>query len=243
MFIRGLISLQTDVLMELKEVTAGYPGHVALKDISFRVKKKEAIAVVGPNGGGKSTLLKVIMGLIEPQRGEVLILGEKPYKNHHLKSKIAYLPQQSTINPHFPALIEDIVQLGLFSELGLLKRPTKAHKERVIASLEKVDLQDMLGELYEHLSGGQKQRVLIARAIVSKPEIIMLDEPTTGLDVFSQESILKVVRELTEEEHLTVIAVTHDQVFLRRWAERVIQIQQQLTFDGLASKFFQRGEE
>ena len=91
MFIRGLISLQTDVLMELKEVTAGYPGHVALKDISFRVKKKEAIAVVGPNGGGKSTLLKVIMGLIEPQRGEVLILGEKPYKNHHLKSKIAYL--------------------------------------------------------------------------------------------------------------------------------------------------------
>lgn len=235
--------MQTKVLMELKEVTAGYPGHVALKDISFRVKKKEAIAVVGPNGGGKSTLLKVITGLIEPQRGEVLILGEKPYKNQRLKSKIAYLPQQSTINPHFPALVEDIVQLGLFGELGLLKKPTKDHRKRVIASLEKVDLQDMLGEPYEHLSGGQKQRVLIARAIVSKPEIILLDEPTTGLDVFSQESILKVVRELTEEEHLTVMAVTHDQVFLRRWAERIIQIEQQLTFDGPATKFFQRGEE
>jgi len=101
----------------------------------------------------------------------------------------------------------------------------------------------MIGEPFEHLSGGQKQRVLIARALISNPVLLLLDEPTTGLDLKSQESILQTVKDLSEKEKLTVIAVTHDQVFLKNWAERVIRIEQRLTFDGSASEYFQRSED
>lgn len=228
-------------LVELKDVTAGYPGHIALKEVSFKVDYKEAIAVVGPNGGGKSTLMKVLMGLLDPLKGEVKVLGEKPYKNRHIKSKVSYLSQQSAINPNFPALIEDIVKLGLFTELGLIKRTSKEQKLRIIKALEKVDMKDMIGEPYEHLSGGQKQRVLIARALVSRPAVMLLDEPTTGLDLSSQQAILKIIKDLSDNEKLTIVAVTHDQIFLKNWAKRIIRIEQTLTFDGVAEDYF-RGE-
>lgn len=235
--------MEAKTLLEVKNVTAGYPGHVALKDVNFSVAFREAVAVVGPNGGGKSTLLKVIMGLLEPKEGTVLFCNESLMKNREMRTKIAYLPQQSAINPHFPALIEDIVRLGLYGELGLLKSVTKEHEQRIIEALEKVDMASMIGEPFEHLSGGQKQRVLIARALISNPVLLLLDEPTTGLDLKSQESILQTVKDLSEKEKLTVIAVTHDQVFLKNWAERVIRIEQRLTFDGSASEYFQRSED
>lgn len=241
--LKGLIGLLQKNLLVMNKVTAGYPGHLALKNITFQVDAGEAIAIVGPNGGGKSTLLKVIMGLLTPFSGEVLILGENPYKNRLVKRAIAYLPQQSAINPHFPALIEDIVQLGLYSEIGLLKPVDKGHQKRIHEALEQVDMLGMLGEPYEHLSGGQKQRVLIARALVSKPQLLLLDEPTTGLDLPSQKGILQIVKNLTVADKLTVIAVTHDQFFLQNWAERILRIEQVLSFNGTANSYFERRED
>jgi len=236
-----MICLQKKFLVELEGVTAGYPGHIALEDVSFRVDSKEKIAIVGPNGGGKSTLLKVIMGLLEPTKGEVKVLGQRPYKNCAVKKKVAYLSQQSAINPNFPALIEDIVKLGLFGELGLLRWPSEEQKFRIIKALEKVGLKEMVGEPYSHLSGGQKQRVLIARALVASPSMILLDEPTTGLDVGSQEAILKIIKDLTDNEKITIMAVTHDQIFLKNWAKRIIKIENRLTFDGAIEDYL-RGE-
>ena len=224
--------MEEKLLVEMEDVTAGYPGHIAFRDVSIKVSSKEHVAIVGPNGGGKSTMLKVMMGLLPPKAGVVKVCGQNPYKNRCVKKRVSYLPQQSTINSHFPALIEDIVLLGLFGELGLVGRPTKEQNLRIEEALERVGLTNMIGEPFEHLSGGQKQRVLIARAFVGRPSLILLDEPTTGLDVASQEAIIEIIQDLTENEGITIIAVTHDQIFLQKWAKRIIRIDGRLVYDG-----------
>ncbi|MGF1504064.1 MAG: zinc ABC transporter ATP-binding protein AztA [Anaerolineae bacterium] len=194
--------------LELTHVTVGYPDgrrHHALEDITFRLEATEQVAVVGPNGAGKSTLFKLIAGILKPDQGSVAMYGNKP--DQHVC--IAYVPQRSTVDWSFPATVADVVMMGRTRQIGLFRRP--GHRDRAIvqAALERVGAADLADKQIGELSGGQQQRAFIARALAQEAELILLDEPLSGLDVPSQEAIFEILADLRRDA-VTLMVATHD---------------------------------
>lgn len=177
----------------------------ALKDISFEVPGGEQIAVVGPNGAGKSTLFKVIVGTIRPSRGTVYIYGHEP--DCHIC--IAYVPQRSQIDWSFPVTVEDVVMMGRVGQIGLFRWPRKRDREIVRNSLHRVGMNHLAKMQIGELSGGQQQRVFIARAVAQGADLLLLDEPFSGLDIPSHDAILEILQSL-HAEGVTVMVATHD---------------------------------
>ncbi|MCD6400163.1 ATP-binding cassette domain-containing protein, partial [candidate division WOR-3 bacterium] len=166
-----------DSLIEIKDVTAGYGRKVAIENITLSIKKEEFVGIIGPNGSGKTTLLKVIMGTLKPFKGSVSVLGTSPEK---ILKKIGFVPQFFNDDPFQPFITLEVVLFGLYPVLGPFKRVRKKETEMCMEALRQVGMEEMAREPFGHLSGGQMRRVMIARAIVSKPEILILDEPTSG---------------------------------------------------------------
>lgn len=192
--------------LEVTGLSAGYRETAALQDVSFSVPRGSLLAVVGPNGAGKSTLFKVILGLVAPWKGSVHVLG-RPVRE--ARGLVAYTPQVELVDWSFPVTVFDVVLMGSYSRLGLFRRPGKAEREAARRALEKVRLTDMAERQIGELSGGQQRRVLLARALASDPEVMLLDEPMTGLDATAQHDMIKLFHVLTAEGR-TVIAATHD---------------------------------
>jgi len=163
-----------DSLIEIKDVTAGYGRKVAIENITLSIKKEEFVGIIGPNGSGKTTLLKVIMGTLKPFKGSVSVLGTSPEK---ILKKIGFVPQFFNDDPFQPFITLEVVLFGLYPVLGPFKRVRKKETEMCMEALRQVGMEEMAREPFGHLSGGQMRRVMIARAIVSKPEILILDEP------------------------------------------------------------------
>ena len=182
----------------------GSPGF-ALEDITFQAQRGERVAVVGPNGAGKSTLFKLIVGTIEPYRGEVRLYGHAP--DEHIC--IAYVPQRSQVDWTFPATVEDVVMMGRVGQIGLFKRPKREDWEVVQHSLERVNAAHLAKEQIGELSGGQQQRVFIARSLAQEAELLLLDEPLTGLDTPSQNSFFNILDSL-RPDGVTILVATHD---------------------------------
>lgn len=196
-------------VLEVKDLSFSYPDKSILHRLSFDVESGDFLCVVGTNGTGKSTLLKLILNILQPTEGEIHLLGETPDK---FKSydKIAYVSQKATsFNRDFPATVEEIVTLGLYSQKGLFKKYGKEDKEKVASALKRVGMYDYKNRKIGHLSGGQQQRVFIAKALVSSPEIIFLDEPTVGIDIKAVDSICCLLGELNKSG-ITIVMVTHD---------------------------------
>ena len=196
-------------VLEVKDLSFSYPDKSILHRLSFDVESGDFLCVVGTNGTGKSTLLKLILNILQPTEGEIHLLGETPDK---FKSydKIAYVSQKATsFNRNFPATVEEIVTLGLYSQKGLFKKYGKEDKEKVASALKRVGMYDYKNRKIGHLSGGQQQRVFIAKALVSSPEIIFLDEPTVGIDIKAVDSICCLLGELNKSG-ITIVMVTHD---------------------------------
>jgi manganese/iron transport system ATP-binding protein len=202
--------------VELSNVSAHYNGKLALDDISFQIRPGERIAVVGPNGAGKSTLFKVIAGVLHPTKGQVRVYGHQP--GGHIC--IAYVPQRSQVDWTFPVNVTDVVMMGRIGKLGLFRWPRPRDWEYVRQCLEVVGMADLADRQIGELSGGQQQRVFIARALAQEAELMLMDEPFTGLDVTSQEDIFRILDEL-RQRGVTAMVSTHD---LNLAAER---------FDGL----------
>lgn len=179
--------------------------HYALQDITFEVSGGEQIAVVGPNGAGKSTLFKVIVGTIRPSRGTVQIYGHEP--DCHIC--IAYVPQRSQIDWSFPVTVEDVVMMGRVGQIGLFRWPRKHDKEIVRRSLQRVGASNLAEKQIGELSGGQQQRVFIARAVAQGADLLLLDEPFSGLDIPSHDAILQILQSL-HAEGVTLMVATHD---------------------------------
>ena len=191
-------------LIEFQQATLGYGRKVVLQDISFAINAGDYFGMVGPNGAGKTTLLRAILGTLKPLSGKVLI-------NTSAASplRFGYVPQRDTIDYVMPYTAQEVVMMGRYRQIGILQRPQKQDHEIVAESLRHVDAESLRERSFKDLSGGQKQRVLIARALASKPAVLILDEPTNGMDFSSKMSILELIHKLHQEDQLTVIMVTH----------------------------------
>lgn len=185
--------------------TAGNGRDLALDNISFQLYSGQRVAVVGPNGAGKSTLLQLIVGTVQPTSGQVQVFGSGPRR--HLC--IAYVPQRNQIDWSFPVSVADVVMMGRVGQIGLFRRSGRQDKARVQESLARVNVGHLADKQIGELSGGQQQRVFIARALAQEAELLLLDEPLSGLDIPSQEAIFTILDSL-HAEGVTVIMATHD---------------------------------
>jgi manganese/iron transport system ATP-binding protein len=200
------VSHRTDQpILRVAHLTVRYDGKTALENLTFHLHTGERIAVVGPNGAGKSTLFKVIAGVLAPTSGELDVYGAGP--GGHIC--IGYVPQRSQVDWNFPVTVTDVVMMGRVGKLGFLRWPRRRDWLYVRQSLDEVGLGDLAERQISELSGGQQQRMFIARALAQEAELLLMDEPLTGLDLQSQESIFAILDELGQRK-VTVMVATHD---------------------------------
>jgi ABC-type Mn2+/Zn2+ transport system ATPase subunit len=192
--------------VELDCVCVRYGSVEALHDVSLRIPRGVSVAVIGPNGSGKSTLLGVLSGLVPVTSGGARVLGEPVPARH---GRVAHVLQDTTVRPEVPMTVNETIRLGTYAELGLLRRPSAATRERVRTAVERLQIGDLLQRQLPELSGGQRQRVMIAQGLVQDAGLLLLDEPVAGLDVTSQRIILEVIAE-ERDRGRTIITTTHD---------------------------------
>jgi len=220
----------------IEGVTAGYGRRTALSDVSLTVASGSLLAVIGPNGAGKSTLLKLIAGLIRPTSGQLTVLGGPPGS---AARSIAYLPQAEAVDWEFPVTVNEVVMMGRYARLGFGRQPGRQDRERVAAALETVGMADAVDRQIGALSGGQRRRVFLARAIAADPELYLLDEPVTGVDVRTQEDLMDVL-EAEARSGKTVIATTHDLICAAQRFHQAALINGRLVAQGSADLVLDR---
>lgn len=199
----------------------------ALEDVSFRVESGARVAVVGPNGAGKSTLFKVIAGTLEPDAGRIRVFGHEP--DRHIC--IAYVPQRNQIDWSFPVTVADVVMMGRVGQIGLFRRPHSEDWRLVQQSLERVNAGHLAQKQIGELSGGQQQRIFIARALAQEAELLLLDEPFTGLDAPSREIIFGILQSL-HADGVTMMVATHDLNLAAESFEQVMLLNRRLVAFG-----------
>lgn len=194
-----------DAIIEAQNLYFSYNSSPVLEDISFSVHSGEFIGIIGPNGGGKTTLLRLMLGFLSPEKGFLRLCGEKP---RQARAFVGYMPQYSNVNDAMPLTVEQIVAMGLFSDTDVFPRITGAKKRKIHELLEMVSLKELAAERFQDLSGGQRQRTLLARAIVSSPKILLLDEPTASVDHRVEKDIYDYLKTLSGS--MTIFLVSHD---------------------------------
>ncbi len=208
--------------VRLDHLTVQFNGQTTLEDISLEIAPGSYVGVLGPNGAGKSTLLKVILGLVSPAAGEVLVFGLPPRLLRRQGQVMGYLPQKPLNNPHFPIAVREVVLMGRYGQLGLLKRPRRADRELASHYLDLMGSAHLQERTISELSGGEQQRVFIARALVGRPRLLILDEPTISLDACAQDEMYELINRLRRELGLTVIMVSHDIGAVSRHVDDII---------------------
>jgi ABC-type Mn2+/Zn2+ transport system ATPase subunit len=199
-------------LITFDHATLGYGRRVVLSDISFDIPAGDFLGLVGPNGAGKTTILRAILGTLEPLQGTVV-------KADGLR--FGYVPQRDSVDYGFPLKVLDVVMMGRYDRIGLVRRPSAEDRRLAAAALDHVGIGNLADQQLSSLSGGQKQRALIARALVGEPNVLVLDEPTNGMDLVSTTQILGLVRELHERDSLTVLMVSHALNEVANYVERI----------------------
>jgi zinc transport system ATP-binding protein len=209
-----------ETVVSLRDVAFSYGGTPVLEDVNLALQQREAVCIVGPNGGGKTTLVKLILGLLLPQRGEVRVFGQPPRR---ARLRAGYMPQHVQYDPQFPATVMDIVLMGRLGQGGLrgaLGWHGHADRRAALDALDQLDMADSWRQPFASLSGGQRQRVLVARALCCKPDLLLLDEPTSNVDSAVEARLLELLRKLNQE--MTILMVSHDLGFVSGLVERVI---------------------
>jgi zinc transport system ATP-binding protein len=207
--------------VELQGVWVWLGRNLALEDVSLKIECGKFIGLMGPNGGGKTTLIKVIAGLIKPDRGQVHVAGPLP-------RTVGYVPQEQAIDPDFPVTASDVVETGLYGSLGLIPRVGAKEKRAIVDALALVGMQALAGRRFGEMSGGQKQRIFIARAIVSRPALLLLDEPTTGVDARARDEFYRLLARLRSDLALTVILASHDLEVVPQQVDEIVCINQRV---------------
>lgn len=229
--------MQIDVI-SLKGLSFRYNSMTVLKEISFSVKAGDYVGLVGPNGSGKSTLIKVLLGLLKAEKGSIFLFGERP-EDFRQWQKIGYVPQGiESFNQYFPATVKEIVSLGLIPK----RIPMPRDNESLNMALELMDISDIREKLFGELSVGQRQRVLIAKAIINKPEVLILDEPTTALDPEIRERFFSTLMELNQDKKTTIILVTHDIGGIGKYATELLYLDKTIIFYGSFKDFCESPE-
>jgi len=193
-------------LVEIRNLYAGYNGESVLRDINLSIEESDFIGLIGPNGGGKTTLLKVILGLLEPKKGEIRVMGQPPTRG---RQHIGYVPQSNVYDLDFPIRVRDVVRMGRLGPNRLFKSYNDEDNAIVMERLAWVDMLDHKDESLSELSGGQRQRVYIARALVNEPRLLLLDEPTVSVDIEARARIYSLLHKINENG-VTIVLVSHD---------------------------------
>jgi zinc transport system ATP-binding protein len=214
--------MMSSPIIAAKNISFGYEGRSILNDTSLEIFAGDFMAIVGPNGSGKSTLMKICTGLMKPRQGSVTLF-DKEISKFKEWGRIGYIPQNATsFNQGFPATVEEVVKSNLYSRIGLMGRINKQHIEKVHESLDLVGMLGVKDRMVGKLSGGQQQRVFIAKALVSSPEILFMDEPTSGIDASSEMDFYALMEELNKNKNITIVMVTHDIGAVSKNISRVI---------------------
>jgi zinc transport system ATP-binding protein len=221
--------------VELRDVSFAYrQGATVLADVLLTVAPGEFVAIAGPNGGGKTTLLRLVLGLERPVTGEVRVLGRPPWRRRGA-GRIGYLPQRARVGGSAPATVREVVTAGRLAPSGVAG-PLRAHdREAVSAAIARVGLDGRADAPLRTLSGGQQQRALIAKALAAEPALLVLDEPTTGVDAESQGSLAALLEELRHELGVTVLYVSHEFGAVEHVVERLVLVRGGIVFDGAPS--------
>ncbi|PWH17074.1 MAG: manganese ABC transporter ATP-binding protein [Anaerolineae bacterium] len=212
-----------DPLLRVENVSLWYDGHPALQDVSFELQAGEHLAVVGPNGAGKSTLMKIIAGVLKPTRGDVHVYGHAP--GGHIC--IAYVPQRNAVDWNFPVTVKDVVMMGRVGKIGFFRSPRRTDWQRVRQALETVGIQALAERPIYALSGGQQQRMFLARALAQEAELILMDEPLSGLDLPAQEELLALLPTL-QQNNIALLFALHDLNLARQHFSKILLLNRQL---------------
>jgi manganese/zinc/iron transport system ATP- binding protein len=210
-------------VLDVEELTVNYDKTPVLWDISFSIPKGKLVGILGPNGAGKSTLLKTCLGLIRPVTGKAVFLQQSKQSWKKIRSKIAYVPQRSSVDWDFPITVFDVVLMGRYGKLGFFKRPRAADKAAARQVLEKVGLTPFADRQISQLSGGQQQRLFIARALLQEAEIFLMDEPFAGVDIATEKSLILLFEQL-KAEGKTLLVVHHDLNSVQNYFDWVIML-------------------
>lgn len=224
-------------LVDVQDISFRYDSHPVLSHIHLTIQEGDFLAVLGPNGSGKTTLVKIILGLLEPTEGRVKIMGES-LEDFSDWRKIGYIPQKAThVDLFFPATVEEVVSMTLLSNRRFLSASRKEDQEAVKKALRVVGMEAYGKSPIGRLSGGQQQRVFIARALVSHPRILFLDEPTTGVDTKTQNSFYDMLDELNKKEGITIVLITHEIGIINKHVTKVACLNQSLVYHGSHEEF------
>ena len=225
--------------LAVSDITVAYRnGTTAIKHASFTIPRGSITALVGVNGSGKSTLFKAIMGFVPLAGGSVDILGV-PGRQALKRNLVAYVPQSEDVDWNFPVLVEDVVMMGRYGHMGLLRRPKPVDHQMVTSALERVDLVPFRHRQIGELSGGQKKRVFLARALAQQSEVILLDEPFTGVDVKTEDSIVALLRTLRDEGKVMLVS-THNLGSVPEFCDRTVLVKGTVLASGPTSEIFTR---
>lgn len=200
---------QNEPVIDVRNVTLWRQDLLVLDQIDLQVQSGSFLAIIGPNGGGKSTLVKAILGVLRPTQGEIIVLGRPAHDLGPLRCKLGYVPQMLQIDPNFPVSVHDVVLMGRFGRVGAGRKIRPKDRQAALAALERMGISDLQDRPIGRLSGGQRQRALLARALCNQPEILFLDEPTTGVDAESSAALYSLLRQL-KGEGVTIVLVSHD---------------------------------
>lgn len=210
--------MNTDNCITLENVAIGYSGKVLLENINLSLRVGEFVVLFGPNGSGKTTLFKTILRIIPPIQGTIIYGDDSP-------TRFGYVPQRQFLDEIYPFTAEEVVLMGTFGQVKPFCATTKMNRSRVEQCLKDVGMLDMRRKLFSELSGGQKQRILIARALATSPNVLLLDEPITGVDIIAQKKIMELILQLHKKPHLTFMMVTHEIHSIPKWINKIIWIQ------------------
>ncbi|ULH16439.1 metal ABC transporter ATP-binding protein [Deinococcus sp. KNUC1210] len=221
-----------DAEIRVEHLTVRYGAQVALEDASASFQAGQFSAVIGPNGAGKSTLLKTVLGLVEASSGSVSVNGLGS-----LRSASAYVPQQQTLDWAFPVTVWDVAMMGRTARLGWLRGPRRADRDIVAAALEQTEVSDLRHRPIQALSGGQRQRVLLARMLARQAQVLLLDEPLTGVDAATQEKIMRLLQEQARRGCI-VAMVTHDLEAAARWCDQLLLVNRRVVAQGTPAEVY-----
>lgn len=224
-------------IIEAKNLSVNYGQTEALKNVSLVVEQGDFIGLAGPNGAGKTTLVKAILGLLPVLSGKIELFGIEKEKFNDW-GKIGYLPQKlSTINALFPATVDEVVTLGLLSQKKIPRRIGFSDRKRANEILQELGIDNLKKKMLSELSGGQQQKVLLARALVSNPQVLIFDEPSTALDPESREFFFQLIQKLNKQKGITVILITHDTSYIGQYANKLLYVDKSLVYFGKFSDF------
>jgi zinc transport system ATP-binding protein len=204
-------------LITFENVNFSYDGTPVLEDVTFTIQERTFISIVGPNAGGKTTLLKLMLGLLKPSQGIIEIFGQSPEK---ARPRIGYMPQYVQFDPNFPVNVLDVVLMGRLGNGACFGPYGQADKEIALEALHKLEMDKLRNRPFKALSGGQRQRVLIARALAAEPELLLLDEPTSNVDMAVETELFELLHSMSE--NITIVVVTHDLGFVSQYVEKVV---------------------